>query len=70
MSGLPGMAGLADMISGPPQMEGGAQRGLGVATEVYPRDPDSAFLWGSGAGVGKKQEDEEMDLDRDHRGQW
>ena len=71
MVGLPGMAGFADMISGPQQKDGGDQRGVGVATEVYPRDPDSAFLWGSGAGIGRKQEDDEaMDIDRGQRGHW
>ena len=52
----PGMAG---MVTGMTRSgsHGKAKRGKGagagggfeMATEVYPRDPDSAFLWGSGA---------------------
>lgn len=69
MVGLPGMSGMADVIGNGQKEGGGQSRGLGVATEVYPRDPDSAFLWGSGAGVGKRQEEDElMDFDRDDRG--
>ena len=68
MVGLPGMTGMADML-GSTQKEGG--RGFGLATEVYPRDPDSAFLWGSTSGVGKRQEEgEPMDIDRERRGGW
>jgi len=68
MVGLPGMTGMTDML-GSTQKEGG--RGFGLATEVYPRDPDSAFLWGSTSGVGKRQEEgEPMDIDRERRGGW
>lgn len=75
MAGLPGMAGIAaDMArTGSRQQPGHGHaqspRGVGVATEVYPRDPDSAFLWGSAAGVGRKAEEqteERMDVDERH----
>lgn len=72
MAGLPGMAGIAaDMArTGSRQQAGPPTRGLGVATEVYPRDPDSAFLWGSAAGVGRRTEEQEEGMDVDDRAQW
>lgn len=62
-----GMAGMASSMSrskanGAQGMNGGGH--VGVATEVYPRDPDSAFLWGSAASpqVGS-QPDEDVDME-------
>jgi hypothetical protein len=72
MAGLPGMAGIAaDMARAGSRQTGPAMRSLGVATEVYPRDPDSAFLWGSGAGVGRVAEEQAQErMEVDERGQW
>lgn len=63
-----GMAGMASGMTRNKMSTPAVGGHLGVATEVYPRDPDSAFLWGSAASpqVGSQlEEDIDMDQNRD-----
>lgn len=62
----PGIAGMATSMARVQPVPNG-RVGVGLATEVYPRDPDSAFLWG-GTTTAQSAEgpfaDEEMGSER------
>lgn len=58
----PGIAGMAATMARQSTSNGGH---IGLATEVYPRDPDSAFLWQSPPDLVRSQNDssEEMEVE-------
>jgi hypothetical protein len=62
-------SGMAGMMSGMTRHNGVPGGHIGVATEVYPRDPDLAFLWGSGASPRVETEAGE-DVDMEQKDQW
>ncbi|KAK1926553.1 hypothetical protein DB88DRAFT_482279 [Papiliotrema laurentii] len=69
----PGMAGMAASMASMTKGTGPTPNGrhVGVATEVYPRDPDSAFLWGGAAGVPREPSvGTDEDMDADNQREW